>query len=123
MKRFFSRALDDSTLLRTVYYLRVKSPFALRYNLVYPFICSVVIIFGYYVVPVPEEHWANFSLSQKLAPLLSLLFPFYVASLAAVSTFSGSIEIDSPFPEDAHGRIVTLPYRGVMGFVTAHRIT
>ncbi|CAM3349841.1 hypothetical protein PANO111632_15760 [Paracoccus nototheniae] len=115
--------LHDSTLLRTLFYLRIKSPFSKRYNYIYPLIATSSLIAFLFFAPISVGYWRDGGFFPKLAPLLSILFPFYIASLAAVSTFSGSTEIDKTFPEDSRGRSVYLPMRGKMGEIELIEIT
>ena len=89
--------IEGSVFLRTLNYLRVRHPFALRYNVSYPAIGAVFI-------GLPSVIWGDaisyFNPDGVLAsfvPVLSILAPFFIASLAAVSTFGGPEDFDEPF--------------------------
>lgn len=91
------RAAAHSTLLRTLAFVRVKSPFATRYNIVYPGLLSA---FSAALVFLAIDDISIFSrggLLSSIVPFLSILAPFYVAALAAVSTFSGKPDFDEKF--------------------------
>lgn len=118
-----SRWIHESTFIRTLYYIKIRSPFAFRYNYVYPLATTALVLLAVHAGPIDISLWRDGGISTKLSPLLAVLFPFYVAALAAVSTFPGSSEIDKPFPPDSKGVCVTLAYPGRGGVVVPHKIT
>lgn len=95
----------------------------MRYNVIYPLLMTLMLSGVILLSPITVAFWRDGGIFPKLSPLLSILFPFYIAALAAVSTFSGSPEINKPFPPDADGRRVTLPMRGAKGFVVPVEIS
>lgn len=115
MIRFFQNFLQDSTLLRVFLFLRVRAPFSRRYAWVFPVIVSVFFVAILWLLPNNIRIWNESGLISKFIPVLSVVFPFYVAALAAVSTFSGNGSIDEGFPPDRHGNRVYMLYRGSGG--------
>lgn len=93
----FSEILEASIFLRPLNYLRVKSEYARRFNVYYPAIGAFLF---YKVLVFDAESGGQVSIGSRLSDvrdLVALLIPFFVASLAAVSTFSGAKFLDEPF--------------------------
>lgn len=89
--------IERSVFFRTLNYLRVKHPFAARYNIVYP--ASATLMAGVLLLWLGDasDYFAVGAFIPSLAPVLSILSPFFIAALAAVSTFSGPPSFNAPF--------------------------
>ena len=91
------QAAARSTLLRTLAFVRVQSPFATRYNLVYPGLLSAFSTALLFLAIDDISIFSRGGLVSSIVPFLSILAPFYVAALAAVSTFAGKPDFDEKF--------------------------
>lgn len=83
--------------MRPLNYLRVKNEYATRYNWLYPsFLCLV--LFSSVIVGTdrgsPTEVLSSI---DRYSALLTVLFPFYFASLAAISSLGGVPALDKKF--------------------------
>lgn len=116
-------AMHRSALVRTLYYLKVKTSFSRRYNYIYPATVTAVIAFSIYIAAPDENIWGSNGIISKLTAFLAVLAPFYIASLAAVATFQGNKDLDLPFPPDHNGRCASLPYIGTGGVAEPQPIT
>lgn len=89
--------IDGHAFLRPLNYLRIRNDYALWYNWVYPLLLSVALLLGFYL-----GDWSN-TPKDILAPIddfgavLTVLFPFYFASLAAISSLGGVPSLDESF--------------------------
>ncbi|WP_394224890.1 hypothetical protein [Paracoccus marcusii] len=119
MKHF----LHNSTILKALSFLMIDAPFGSSYNWRYPLGISILTCLFAYLVGGDVNYWGQDGLVMKLAPLLSVLFPFYVAALAAVATFKGVADLDQYFPPDISGRRVTMPRMGSGGHIEYIQIT
>jgi hypothetical protein len=104
--------IERSAFWRTLNFLRIIHPYALKYNIVYPSIfaiavASFVIFFG-----SPVDSFSNEGAIEKLLPLLTVLAPFYIASLAAVATFQGPDFFDKPFSMSSTVTLSVIGSRG-----------
>lgn len=91
------KQIERSAILRTLNFLRVKHPHRRRYNFIYP--AGIVLITLGLIFWGPAD-LAKVDLTKTFKPIydmLFILFPFYLASLAAVSTFSGPVGFDNSF--------------------------
>lgn len=91
------RLIERSALLRPMNYLRVHHPYALRYNLIYPAIAATSLAMLVSHFSLESLALEKDGLAHSLAPFLAVLSPFYIAALAAVSTFQGPKAFDRPF--------------------------
>lgn len=91
------RFVEGTVFLRPLNYLRVRHPYALKYNWIYPLVLGSAISFGVLTLGTAADAFDDGGLILSLIPLLSILSPFYIAALAAVSTFSGNDAVDKPF--------------------------
>lgn len=91
------RFVEQTVFLRPLNYLRVSHPYALKYNWVYPILLGGAVTFGVLKLSAAEMAFQPGGLLLSLVPLLSILSPFYIAALAAVSTFTGNKAVDRPF--------------------------
>lgn len=89
--------MESSVFFRSLNFLRVRHPFALRYNFLYPLLLSCLTVAVLRFLAPNEAFFSSGGLITKFTPFLAVIAPFYIASLAAVSTFGGHAFIDSPF--------------------------
>lgn len=89
--------VERTVFLRPLNYLRIRHPYALKYNWLFPFFLGGAISFGVLKLGSAGDAFKNGGLIFSLIPLLSILSPFYIAALAAVSTFGGNEAVDRPF--------------------------
>ena len=83
--------LPTSRLLRPVNYLKIKGGGLSVFNWWYPFLFSMLTLLYVYFYPINLElTGANSSIIGKTLTLLNILPGFYIAALAAVSTFNRS---------------------------------
>lgn len=90
-------AIESSIFLRPLNYLRVRSEYARLYNWIYPTVITVVIYLICKLTPTPKGFDAFEEVFSQVSKILTILLPFYIASLAAVSTFTGAKFLDLPF--------------------------
>lgn len=114
------RLLEQSALLRTLNYVRVKHPYARRYNVIYPGILAFLTIIVIGGGSSAGSFFGAAGVISKLTQYLAVLSPFFLASLAAVSTFSGAENFDAPFKMREP---VTLEMRGERGVIQPFSIT
>lgn len=117
------RFLHNSTILKALSFLSVDAPFGAGYNWKYPLSISALLAVLGVMLGADVNYWGKDGLLTALTPLLSVLFPFYVAALAAVATFKGVADLDKPFPLDAEERRVTMPRMGSGGVIEFIEIT
>lgn len=99
--------LERSAFLRTLNYLRVSHPHARAYNLLIPMLLTALCGFGlYFMSSINVSKIASLILSVSI-----LLFPFFIASLAAVSTFQGPKGFDATFKMSQPVRLL-IEHRG-----------
>lgn len=91
------RFVERTVFLRPLNYLRIRHPYALKYNWLYPLFLGGVISFGFLKLGSAADAFKDGGVILSLIPLLSILSPFYIAALAAVSTFTGNKSVDLPF--------------------------
>lgn len=104
--------LERSALLRTLNYIRVKHPHARRYNFYYPTFLSIIVCILIYKLAPNEKIFSIDGFISKFNAFLGVIAPFFIASLAAVSTFSGPKGFDQPFEMSTP---VTLQIKGSRG--------
>ncbi len=89
--------IEKTAFLRSLNYLRVSHQYAPRYNWGYPILLGGIVAAGVLNLTAASSAFEQGGLVVQFTPVLSILAPFYIAALAAVSTFSGSKAIDKPF--------------------------
>lgn len=89
--------IEGSVFFRTLNYLRVKHPYAVRYNLVYPLLGALVHGLPAIIWGDVTSYYESEGVLASFVPVLSILAPFFIASLAAVSTFQGPRMFDETF--------------------------
>lgn len=90
-------AIEKSVFLRSLNYLRVRHRFALRYNWIYPAVFCSLLSYSVIEFANVSTTFAVGGLIKSFVPVLSILAPFYIAALAAVSTFRGKEAVDKKF--------------------------
>lgn len=68
-------------------FLRIKHPEKIKYDYVYPIILTTSFMLLYYTLPIRPSVVLAGGLFEDVQQLLSLLFPFFVAALAAVASY------------------------------------
>lgn len=106
--------------LRSLNYLRVSHQYASRYSFVYPIVLASLTAFVLIVFSPSLNIYGANGLLAKLTPFLAVIAPFFLASLAAVATFSGPSFFDKPFDM---ADPVTLTVVGEMGALEAIEVT
>jgi len=89
--------MEKTVFLRSLNYLRVNHQYAVRYNWVYPTFLGGALALVVLLLTSTDSSFERNGLLTSFTPVLSILAPFYIAALAAVSTFSGTKAIDEPF--------------------------
>lgn len=89
--------IESSVFFRALNFLRIRHPYALRYNAIYPAVATGIVAIPIILGGDISEHFKSAGFIPSLIPVLSILAPFYIASLAAVSTFGGPEFFDEPF--------------------------
>lgn len=87
---------ERSALLRTLNYLRVRHQFYFRYNILYPMICAAVTLLALKALS-PEPFFSANGIASRFSTFFAITTPFYIAALAAISTFPGPKFFDEPF--------------------------
>lgn len=103
--------LEKSIFLRTLNFLRIQHPHRAQYCYIYP-----ATITAFVLAASIYSNWGHPSpsLTERMQPILSsvlILFPFFLASLAAVSTFQGPKGFDSEFKMRTPV-VLSVTYRG-----------
>lgn len=91
------QCIEKTVFLRSLNYLRVSHRYALRYNWIYPIILGGAVAYGVLQLTTADSLFEDDGFLRSFTPVLSILAPFFIAALAAVSTFSGNPSIDEPF--------------------------
>ena len=89
--------IDGSSFLRPLNYLRIKNDYALKYNWIYPFILGGILFVGGYLGADSCKPADLLPVVNQYGSLLTVLFPFYFASLAATSSLGGVPALDKKF--------------------------
>lgn len=89
--------VEGSSFFRPLNYLRIQNDYALKYNWVYPAILGGVLYLGVYLGTSSNSPADLLSPINKYGSLLTVLFPFYFASLAATSSLGGVPALDKKF--------------------------
>ena len=106
--------------LRSLNFLRVKHQFVWRYNFSYPLLITVATTGLLWLLAPAINIYGASGLINDLTPFLAVFAPFFLASLAAVSTFSGPDFFDKPFEMEGD---VTLTVVGEMGALEPMDVT
>lgn len=88
--------MDKFILLRTLNYVRISHGYWWKYNVVVP---SVLTALSLLVVMCLSVSWSAFgasSILKNFTQILSIMSPFYMAALAAISTFTANARFDEP---------------------------
>lgn len=88
--------LESSRLARPVLFLSTKGPGLTWFKFVLPIILSLATCLYLYAYPKQLCLFGDGSLADGIFSFLQILPGFYIASLAAVSTFQGKM-LDAPF--------------------------
>lgn len=99
--------MERSTFLRVFNFLRIQHPYRVRYLVWFPLFLGVVL-------SAPFITSSSFSFTDYFKnhlQILILLFPFFIASLAAVATFDGGKAFDDEI-EMPNKVIIYLNHRG-----------
>ncbi|MBU1564262.1 MAG: hypothetical protein KJ630_01375 [Proteobacteria bacterium] len=86
-----------SRLLRPLDYVRIKHPEKLSYDLLFPFLSTLIIVTILIFLPKPVKLLGDGGLLDAIVQLLQMLTGFYIASLAAIATFKKA-GMDNPMP-------------------------
>ncbi|MDO6722386.1 hypothetical protein Q4560_03825 [Celeribacter halophilus] len=89
--------VEGSSFLRPINYLRVRNDYSFKYNWLYPIILCAVLFSGVYLGVATHNPADLLSAINKYGSLLTVLFPFYFASLAATSSLGGVPALDKKF--------------------------
>ncbi len=89
--------VEGSSFLRPLNYLRVRNDYSFKYNWLYPIILSTVLFCGVYLGAATDSPADLLTAINKYGSLLTVLFPFYFASLAATSSLRGVPALDEKF--------------------------
>lgn len=91
------KLFESSPFLRSLNFVRVRHPERMRYLLVYPFVFTLSVLL---VLRIAAGSFFSIDVSkaiQPIIPMIAILLPFFIASLAATATFSGPKGFDEPF--------------------------
>jgi len=91
------RSIEKTVFLRSLNYLRISHKYAPRYNWIYPVVFGCILAALVLQLSLAASAFEKDGLLNTFVPVLAILAPFYIAALAAVSTFSGNRSIDKPF--------------------------
>ena len=80
-------------LLRSLNYLRIKSEYSFNYLFYYPFLCTSLV---FTICLEGGDYSAFLGVFSDIKDLTTLLIPFYIASLTAISTFGKGL-LDQAF--------------------------
>lgn len=98
----------------------MKHQYASKYSFVYPIVLSVLTALVLFTLAPNLNVYGSDGLLVKLTPFLAVMAPFFLASLAAVSTFGGPDFFDEPFDMEEP---VTLEVVGEMGALEPIEVT
>lgn len=83
------RAIEKNIPLRVFNYLRIRHGYWAQYNLIFPFLLTTSFFLLLFFVSESFSALGSTGVLSEFTQLLAILSPFFLASLAAVSTFSG----------------------------------
>lgn len=89
--------MEKSALLRALNYQRVRHGYAIRYNLIYPALVAIASVWAINAYGSLSDEFEVDGFVRETLSILSILAPFFIASLAAVATFDGPADFDEPF--------------------------
>lgn len=89
--------IEKNISLRIFNYLRIRHGYSLRYNLVIPLATTAAVTGSLYYFKGDVRIVTSDGLVAGFSQILAILAPFYIASLAAVSTFVGQNGFDREF--------------------------
>lgn len=89
--------IDRHALLRPLNFLRIRSDYSIWYNWVYPSLLTLVLFLGQIWSFPTDENFDFLAPIKQFTSLLTVLFPFYFASLAATATLNGVPSLDEEF--------------------------
>lgn len=108
----FREFTENRVLLRSMAFLRVSHPHQFRYNWLYPMVLMIVFYCSTVVSWDPAAGLYSGKQLERFQDHLTLLIPFFIASLAAVSTFPGPTKFDQEFEMSEPVTLVRLGERG-----------
>ena len=112
--------LERTVFLRTLNFLRVKHQFAAAYTYYYPAVATACTV-GLLLFLAPSiDTYGPRGLINQLSPFLAVFAPFFLAALAAISTFAGPKFMDESFKMESD---VTLNFAGELGVVEPQDVT
>lgn len=99
--------IETNVPLRIFGYLRIKHGYRMHYNIWIPGFLTGLFFVGAISIADELPSVGDKGLLGDFSQLLAILSPFYLAALAAVSTFGGKVNFDSPIemknpPEITH---------------------
>ena len=89
--------IDGHAFLRPLNYLRIRNDYAVWYNWVYPTLLSALLFLSVYYGNWSDKPKVILAPIDEFGSILTVLFPFYFASLAAISSLSGVPSLDKKF--------------------------
>lgn len=91
------KIIEKIVLLRSMNYIRVSHDYWWQFNLIIPFVFSIVTLLLIFFLANGENYFGSGGLLSSFSQILAILAPFYIASLAAVATFGSQSSFDSKF--------------------------
>lgn len=88
--------IESILILRSLNFIRVKHNDALTYNLVLPISLTIILLSLLYSLSNQVNLYGPQGIIHELSSFLLILTPFYIAALAAISTFNGNAALDEP---------------------------
>ena len=89
--------IEKIIALRILNYWRVRHGYARQYNIFIPFFLTFVVSISILEFSTNLNFSGSNGLLGKFSQILAILAPFYIASLAAVTTFAAQTNFDEPF--------------------------
>ena len=89
--------IEKSVFLRPLNYLRVRHEYAVRFNLIVPTAATTLFTLLLFRLSVDPDIYGHNGLIAGFTQMLGVLAPFFIASLAAVATFSANKLFDTKF--------------------------
>lgn len=91
-------------------YVRIEHPLKRRFDIYIPLVCTIALLVIFYVLPNQVSLLGERGFVSQMSGLLQILIGFFIASLAAVSTFQRD-NLDEPI--EGSPAELEMPVKGV----------
>jgi len=88
--------MERTVFLKSLNYLRVSHPYSFAYTLLYPVGLALIASISLWQLAPDQVLFGDDGFVSKFSDFLAVIAPFFIAALAAVSTFKGPEFFDKP---------------------------